>query len=98
MSVDSLALVRTTSDRRPTYGQPVLNMHWTGVPSSFLTEEDALRRHGTISKRNMNPKNISSYMKGKDEAGKQREPSPMTRRQKKGCRPPAGGRMDLMTN
>ena len=64
VSVDSPALLRTTPDRRPPRGQPILNMHWTGAPSSFLTEEDAPRRRGTIRKCNMNPKNIGSYKEG----------------------------------
>ena len=32
-------------------------------------EEDAPRSRGTIRKSNMNPKNIGSYMDGKDEEG-----------------------------
>ena len=62
--VDSPALLPTTPDRRPPRGQPILNMHRTGAPSSLQTEEDAPRRRGTIRKSNMNPKNIGSYKEG----------------------------------
>ena len=64
MPVDSPALLPTTPDRRPPRGQPILNMHWTGALSSFLTEEDAPRRRGTVRKSDMNPKNICSYKEG----------------------------------
>lgn len=98
VSVDSPALLRTTPDRRPPLGQPFFNIHWARALSPSVPEEDAPRRRGTIRKSNMNPKNIGSYMKGKEEEGKQRELSPATRRRKKRRPPPAGGRMDLMKN
>ena len=71
VSVDSPALLPTTPDRRPPRGQPILNMHWTGALSSFLTEEDAPRRRGIVRKSNMNPKNIGSYKEG--EEGRKKE-------------------------
>ena len=67
VSVDSPALLPTTPDRRPPRGQPILNIHWTGALSSFLTEEDPPRRRGTVRKSNMNPKNIGSYKEGEGE-------------------------------
>ena len=67
VSVDSPALLPTPPDRRPPRGQPILNIHWTGALSSFLTEEDPPRRRGTVRKSNMNPKNIGSYAEGEGE-------------------------------
>lgn len=64
VSVDSPALQRTTPDRRPPRGQPILNIHRAGALSSLSAEEDAPRRRGTIRTSNMNPKNIGPYMEG----------------------------------
>ena len=67
VSVDSPALLRTTPDRRPPVGQPVLNIHWARALSSSVPEEDTPRRRGTVRKNNMNPKNIGSYKEGEGE-------------------------------
>ena len=64
VSVDSPALLRTTPDRRPPVGQPVLNKHWAWALSSSVPEEGMPRRRGTVRKSNMNPKNIGSYKEG----------------------------------
>ena len=70
LHADSPALLRTTPDRRPPGRQPSFNMHRTGVlPAIASSEEDAPRSRGIIRKSNMNPKNIGSYMEGKDEEG-----------------------------
>ena len=67
---DSPASLVTTPDRRPPLGQPSFNIHRTRALSSTASpEEDAPRSRGTIRKSNMNPKNIGSYMDGKDEEG-----------------------------
>ena len=71
VSVDSPALLRTTPDRRPPVGQPVLNIHWARALSSSVPEEDTPRRRGTVRKSNMNPKNNGSYKEG--EEGRKKE-------------------------
>ena len=92
MSVDSPALLPTTPDRRPPRGQPILNIHWTGALSSFLTEEDTPQRCGIIRKSNMNPKNIGSYMEGKGEEGEAEEALSDGKAAKKRRRAPVGGK------
>ena len=82
MSVDSLALLRTTPDRRPPCGQPFFNIHWARALSSSALKEDAPRRRGTIRISNMNPKNIGPYTEG--EGGS-------TRRGRTSCPPRNGG-------
>ena len=72
VSVDSPALLRTTPDRRPPVGQPVLNIHWARALSSSVPEEDTPRRRGTVRKNNMNPKNIGSYKEGEGEGEEER--------------------------